>query len=171
MLHHGQLAYCTACGGRLEGREAYGRLRPVCTECGRVHFQDPKVAAAAFVIRESKLLLVRRVNTPELGKWSLPAGFVDGDEDPKRAAEREVLEETGLDIEVTRLLDVIHQPIEGEGASIVIVYAGQLKGGKLTARDDVDASGFFGPDELPPLAFQSTQRMVERWKRTESGML
>jgi ADP-ribose pyrophosphatase YjhB (NUDIX family) len=171
MEPHHRLAYCMSCGGRLEWRAAFGRRRPVCTECGRVHFQDPKVAAAAFVVQESKLLLVRRVNAPELGKWSLPAGYVDGDEDPKKAAEREVLEETGLDIETTSLLDVVHQAVEGEGASIVIVYRGELKGGKLQAGDDVDASGFFALNELPPLAFQSTLRMVDLWRKNKSGML
>lgn len=171
MHPHGRLAFCTACGGRLEWREAFGRTRPVCAACGRVQFQDPKVAAAAFVVRDGELLLVRRVNEPELGKWSLPAGFVDGDEDPKLAAEREVLEETGLEIEATRLLDVIHQHVEGEGASIVIVYQGKLKGGTLVARDDVDASAFFPLDRLPQLAFESTLRTVEQWKRSEPGML
>lgn len=143
----------------------------MCANCGRVHFFDPKVAAAVFVVHEKGLLLVRRVNEPELGKWSLPAGFVDGDEDPRLAAERECLEETGLDVEADRLLDVIHQPVDGEGASIVIVYHGRLKGGDLTARDDIDASGFFELEKLPPLAFASTRKMIERWGEIEAGVL
>jgi 8-oxo-dGTP diphosphatase len=106
-----------------------------------------------------------------LGRWSLPAGFVDGDEDPRLAAERECLEETGLRVVATDLMDVIHQSVEGEGASIVIVYCGELQGGKLTARDDIDASGFFSLDELPLLAFESTLSMVERWRQANTGML
>jgi 8-oxo-dGTP diphosphatase len=136
-----------------------------------VHFADPKVAAAMFVTQDRQLLLVRRVNEPELGKWSLPAGFVDGGEDPRQAAERECLEETGLKVAATHLLDVIHQPVEAEGASIVVVYLGEIEGGTLTARDDIDASGFFSLDDLPPLAFESTLTMVERWRQAQSGML
>lgn len=124
-----------------------------------------------FVVQNGSVLLVRRVNEPELGKWSLPAGFVDGDEDPQLAAERECLEETGLDVETDRLLEVIHQPVKAEGASIVIVYQGRIKGGTLTARDDIDASGFFSRDDLPPLAFESTRTMIERWGQTETGVL
>jgi len=124
-----------------------------------------------FVVQNGSVLLVRRVNEPELGKWSLPAGFVDGDEDPQLAAERECFEETGLEVEADRLLDVIYQSVKAEGANIVIVYHGRLKGGTLTARDDIDASGFFGWGDLPPLAFESTRTMIERWRRTESGVL
>jgi ADP-ribose pyrophosphatase YjhB (NUDIX family) len=155
----------------VELREAFGKRRPVCPNCGRVHFFDPKVAAAMFVVQNGSVLLVRRVNEPELGKWSLPAGFVDGDEDPQLAAERECFEETGLEVEADRLLDVIYQSVKAEGANIVIVYHGRLKGGTLTARDDIDASGFFGWGDLPPLAFESTRTMIERWRRTESGVL
>jgi 8-oxo-dGTP diphosphatase len=171
MSFHDPVRFCVACGAPVERKEAFGKLRPVCPNCGRVHFFDPKVAAAVFVVHDGNVLLVRRVNEPELGKWSLPAGFVDGEEDPRLAAERECLEETGLKVEADRLLDVIHQPVEAEGASIVIVYHGRLMGGTLTARDDIDASGFFSPDELPPLAFESTLKMIDQWEQAESGML
>jgi ADP-ribose pyrophosphatase YjhB (NUDIX family) len=171
MSYHDRVRFCLACGSPVEFREVFGASRPVCLNCGRVHFFDPKVAAAVFVVRNERVLLVRRVNEPELGKWSLPAGFVDGDEDPRLAAQRECLEETGLQVEADRLLDVIHQPVRAEGASIVLVYHGRLEGGKLTARDDIDASGFFSRDELPSLAFESTRTLIERWEKAESGVL
>lgn len=171
MSFHDRVRYCLSCGSPVELRQSFGKHRPVCSNCGRVHFFDPKVAAAVFVVYDGRVLLVRRVNEPELGKWSLPAGFVDGDEDPRLAAERECLEETGLEVEAARLLEVIHQPVEAEGASIVIVYHGLLKGGTLTARDDIDASGFFSRDTLPPLAFESTRTMIEHWGQAKSGVL
>jgi 8-oxo-dGTP diphosphatase len=171
MSYHDSVRFCLACGSPVELQEAFGKERPVCPKCGRVHFFDPKVAAAMFVVQKGGVLLVRRINEPELGKWSLPAGFVDGDEDPKLAAERECYEETGLEVEADHLMEVIHQPVETEGASIVIVYHGRLKGGTLTARDDIDASGFFSWKDLPPIAFESTRTMIERWKQTESGVL
>jgi 8-oxo-dGTP diphosphatase len=171
MSYHDRVNFCLACGSPVESKEAFGAIRPVCPKCGRVHFLDPKVAAAVFVTQDQQVLLVRRVNQPQLGRWSLPAGFVDGDEDPRLAAERECLEETGLRVVATDLMDVIHQSVEGEGASIVIVYCGELQGGKLTARDDIDASGFFSLDELPLLAFESTLSMVERWRQANTGML
>lgn len=163
------VTFCPACGTRLELRQVFGRVRPVCPQCGRVHFQDPKVAAAALVERQRKVLLVRRVNAPEQGKWTLPAGFVDFDEDPQSAAVRECEEETGLKVRVTNLVDVIYGLEHPRGASIVIVYRAEVAEGDLGAHDDADAVGFFGPDELPPLAFRATKLVLDRWRREGRG--
>jgi 8-oxo-dGTP diphosphatase len=159
-----KIEFCPACGSRVEYQEAFGRVRPVCPNCGRVHFQDPKVAAAALVEQDRKVLLVRRVNVPERGKWTLPAGFVDFDEDPRLAAARECEEETGLKVQITDLVDVIYGQEHPRGASIVIVYRAEIAEGDLAAHDDADAVGFFGPDELPPLAFRATRSVLDHWR-------
>ena len=100
---------------------------------------------------------------PERGKWSLPAGFLDAGEDPAATAIREAYEETNLEIAISGLIDVYFNPPRPDGgASIFILSAGQLRGGQLQAGDDADAAGFFGPDELPELAFASTRAMVNR---------
>jgi 8-oxo-dGTP diphosphatase len=158
------IRFCVRCAGRVEQRLADGRLRPVCTSCGFVHFLDPKVAAAAVVEQESRLLLVRRRSSPQKGRWTLPAGFVDQNEDPRQAAIRECREETGLEIEVTELLDVIYGLEHERGAAIVIVYRGRVSGGRLQAGDDSDAAEFFGPREIPRLAFRATRQVVQRWQ-------
>ena len=62
---------------------------------------------AVLVEDDGQVLLVRRANEPQRGLWTLPAGFVDAGEDPVLAAERECLEETGLRVKITGLLDVI----------------------------------------------------------------
>jgi NADH pyrophosphatase NudC (nudix superfamily) len=98
--------YCPSCGNPTTRKFVHGRDRPVCDHCGRIHFEEPKVAAGALVMQEGKVLLVRRIMEPKRGMWSLPAGFVDADEDPAAAAIREVREETGMDIEIEGLLDV-----------------------------------------------------------------
>ena len=72
-----EINFCIRCGHTLEMRQAFGRLRPVCPTCGRIHFIDPKVAVGVVIEREGKILLIRRANPPEQGKWSFPAGFVD----------------------------------------------------------------------------------------------
>lgn len=157
-----EIAFCPACGTHMERKEAFGALRPVCPACGRVHFFDPKVAAAVLVEREGKVLLVRRVNVPAQGKWTLPAGFVDADEDPRHAAVRECLEETGLKVAITGLVDVVYGVEHPRGASIVIVYRAVVEGGELLAQDDADRAAFFGLDGLPPLGFASTNEVLAR---------
>lgn len=158
-----EVKFCLRCGTALESRHRIGRLRPVCPVCGWVFFPDPKVAAASFVTRDEKVLLARRVNSPKRGLWTLPVGFVDAGEDPARAAERECLEETGLQVQVTNLLDVISGQAHPRGAHILIVYRAEIIGGELHPGDDADRVGFFSPDEFPPLAFESTEQILERF--------
>jgi ADP-ribose pyrophosphatase YjhB (NUDIX family) len=148
----------------MEDRVAFGRERPVCPACGRIHFRDPKVAAAVLVERDGRVLLVRRSMEPQQGKWTLPAGFVEADEDPRQAAVRECLEETGLQVGDLKLLDVVYGAEHPRGASIVIVYRATILGGELTAGDDAEAVGFFGPDELPPQAFLATRHALALWR-------
>ena len=80
--------------------------------------------------------------------------------DPAEAAVREVWEETGLIIEIEGLLDVIHGKEHPNGASIVIIYTGNVRSGKMEAGDDVDGVDFFDLDNLPPIAFEATQKAL-----------
>lgn len=152
--------FCPVCGKPVVRKLAHGRERPVCESCGYIHFQEPKVAAAVLIRQEDQVLLVRRSMQPKRGKWTLPAGFVDADEDPAEAAVREVFEETRLVVEIDELLDVIFGKEHPNGASIVILYTAKIKGGRLQADDDVDAAEFFELDDLPPLAFEATQKAL-----------
>lgn len=141
-------------------RQVAGRPRRACSSCDYVHFTDPKVGVGALVTQGDKVLLVRRRMEPERGKWSIPAGFLDHGEDPRSTAEREVLEETGLRVRIVELLDVFNNPPGQGGASIFILFGAELLGGEMVAGDDADAVGFFALDELPDLAFASTQAAI-----------
>jgi ADP-ribose pyrophosphatase YjhB (NUDIX family) len=161
--------FCPRCGHPLERRLVYGAERPVCPSCGRIHFFDPKVAVGVVIKDAGRLLLIKRGNDPERGKWSVPAGFVDAGEDPARAAEREAFEETGLRVRVTGLLDVYARVRATEGADILIVYLAQVTagqqaaGGQLRPGDDAEAAAYFDRDHLPELAFDSTEQIVARF--------
>ncbi len=157
-----EIHYCPRCGTRVIQAERFGRLRPVCPQCEWIYFADPKVAAAGLVEKEGKVLLVRRANQPQRGLWTLPAGFVDAGEDPARAVERECLEETGLVVQVSGLLDVIYGLEHARGAHILIIYRATVLSGILQPQDDVDLVGFFGKDQLPALAFQATREILAR---------
>src|SRR5829696_5406720 len=144
--------FCMVCGTPLERVMRFGRLRPVCPNCGHTVFFEPKVAVVSFVVQQGQLLLVKRLNEPGRGKWALPAGFVEAGEDPRMAAERETVEETGIVIEAERLFDVLHRPDTDGAADIVIAYEGRVLGGQLEADDDAEDAAWFPRDALPEIA-------------------
>ncbi|MGW8249128.1 MAG: NUDIX domain-containing protein [Anaerolineales bacterium] len=156
-----QVKYCLRCGTALVQADRYGHMRPVCPACGWVFFPDPKVAAAALIEQDGKVLLVRRAVDPLRGRWTLPAGFVDAGEDPALAAKRECLEETGLQVSISGLLTVLYGQEHPHGAHIIIFYKAEILSGELKPGDDVDRVGFFGREDLPPLAFSTTRRVLD----------
>jgi len=156
----GQIHYCPRCGSILIEELHSGRMRPSCPKCEWVYFPDPKVAVAVMIKKDEQILLVQRTYDPQKGHWTLPSGFVDAGEDPKQAAERECLEETGLVIKNIQLLDVIFGQEHPRGASILIIYRAEVQSGQLTPGDDANQAAYFHIKNLPPLAFASTQQII-----------
>ena len=138
----------------------FERIRPVCPACGWIHFCDPKVAVEILVEREGQILLVERLNDPGKGLWSLPGGYMDSDEEPAQAAERECREETGLEVRVTRLIDVMQDREFANSADVVIAYRAEVTGGNLLAGDDAGQTAFFSRDNLPPIAFRVARKVI-----------
>jgi 8-oxo-dGTP diphosphatase len=156
-----QIKYCPLCATSLNLQLHTGKMRPTCPNCGWVFFPDPKVAVAVLIKKEDQLLLVQRTYDPHKCDWTLPSGFVDAGEDPKFAAQRECLEETGLVIRDLRLLDVIFGQEHPRGASILIVYRADVQSGELKPGDDANQAAYFNIHKLPALAFASTQQIVD----------
>jgi 8-oxo-dGTP diphosphatase len=106
------------------------------------------------------IVLEKRAHEPKLGLWSFPSGFVDAGEPLESAAIREVEEETGLLIEIDRLLGVYSAAGE---RTIFIAYAGTVIGGELVAGEECFEVGTFAPDGLPDLAFPHDGAIIEAW--------
>lgn len=158
--------YCVRCGAALLRQAQQGATRPCCTACDYVHFFDPKVAAAAWIEEEGRLLLVRRAVMPQRGLWTIPGGYVDAWEDPASAVVRECAEELGVAVELTGLLDIVSGREHPRGAGFVIFYSARLCTRTLRPADDVDQAGWFAVRELPELAFEATRSMAARWQAT-----
>src|SRR5688500_13386183 len=160
MARDSKIKFCPRCAAAVAHEEKFGMLRPVCPQCGWIHFVDPKVAAAVLIEQDGRVLLVRRANEPCRGLWTLPAGFVNGGEDPARAAERECFEETGLSVRVKRVHDVIAGQEHERGADFIIVYEAEILSGVLHPADDADAAEWFPRNDLPALAFDATRKVL-----------
>jgi ADP-ribose pyrophosphatase YjhB (NUDIX family) len=82
------------------------RERSVCTTCGYINYENPKIVAGAVVSHEGKILLCRRAIEPRAGFWTLPAGFLEAHEQPEEGARREVREEALADITLEGLIGI-----------------------------------------------------------------
>jgi ADP-ribose pyrophosphatase YjhB (NUDIX family) len=91
----------------------------------------------------------------------MPAGFVDYGEDVREAAARELLEETGLIADIGDVLFVASNFHDPEKLTVGTWFAGTVTGGELIADDDADAVGWFPLDNLPPLAFETDEALIE----------
>ena len=154
--------YCLRCGAEMRTGDLHGTARRMCTRCDHIHFTDPKVGVGVMCVRDDRLLLVKRGMDPERGRWALPAGFLDAGDDPREKAAQEVLEETGITVDVGAVVDVFGG--SPGGATMFVLYEGSWVSGSPTAGDDADEAAFFGAEELPDLAFESTQAAVRRWR-------
>ena len=152
--------YCAGCGIPLETRILEGTVRPVCPQCGRVVYYDPKVAATAVVERAGLVLMLRRAVETGYGLWSLPGGYVDRGEVVEEAAVREVREETGLQVQIGKLVGLFSE----EGHPVVVAaYAAVETGGKLEPGQEALELGFYPLDGLPTLAFPRDRLILARW--------
>lgn len=138
------------------------KLRSVCTSCGFIFYQGPKLAVATVIVDDGKILLNKRDIEPRRGRWSFPSGYVDLGESVQEAAIRETREETGLTVRLNGLVGVYSHP----GYPVVlVVYSGTIVGGEIAIGNEVQEIGLFDLDELPELAFEHDRDIIRDWLR------
>ncbi|MBA2442175.1 MAG: NUDIX hydrolase [Rubrobacter sp.] len=158
--------FCPLCAGRLESR----LLKPgeperlVCRKCGFVFYFGPKLVAGAIFEWEGGIVLIQRDIEPGYGKWTFPGGFVERGEVAEVAAEREVLEESGIEIETDGVIGLYSY--EGQVPAIV-VFGARPTGGEPRALDETLAVRSFAHNEIPwgEIAFPSTEHALKDYLR------
>ena len=161
--------YCPRCGAVLERAEVAGRMREVCPDCDFILYRNPVPGVGVLVEMEGGIILIQRGQPPFVGRWALPAGYIEADESVEQAAVRECKEETGLDVELLELFGVYSFPEGPVQSGIIIFYRARPVDGALQAGDDAQVVAVFPPDELPgELAFRTHREVLERWLRSRS---
>lgn len=104
--------YCNACGSPLGEQVPAGdnRVRHVCTECGAIHYKNPKVVAGCIPVWQDQVLLCKRAIKPRYGLWTLPAGFLENGEASHQGAVRETQEEANARVDVQALYSTFNLP-------------------------------------------------------------
>jgi ADP-ribose pyrophosphatase YjhB (NUDIX family) len=131
--------------------------------CERPIYENPIPATCTVVINsDGRILLVRRSIEPKVGWWCLPGGFLEIGETPESGALRELAEETGLRGEIGSLLGVRTTPSQQYQSILMIAFVVSGFRGKAVAGDDADDVGWFDPDRLPAIAFDSHRYFIDR---------
>ena len=104
--------------------------------------QSPIVGVGAVIVKDGRVLLARRGNEPLKGHWTLPGGVLEVGETLAAAVAREVLEETGLEVESFELIELLERIHREQGRVryhyVIADYLCRVAGGELRAASDVD---------------------------------
>ncbi len=155
--------YCWRCGTALDAPPP-----TTCAVCGQAHYLNPAPCGEAVVVRDGKVLLLRRAMDPYQGYWDVPGGFCDPAEHPMHAAERELAEELGLSARATAYIGAwidVYGPPAPDGIQlhcITSAYLMELSDPAAEPRPDAEEAtgfGWFGLEALPnALAFPDHAR-------------
>jgi ADP-ribose pyrophosphatase YjhB (NUDIX family) len=140
----------------------------------REYPDSPVVAGAALIHDKGRLLLVKRKNEPSRGLWSAPGGVAELGERIEDAVKREAKEETGMEIQVDRLLTVIDHIIKDNNGRIrfhyiIIYFLAHPAGGALKASSDAESAKWIPLDDVKNLPASRTfmslieDAMRKRW--------
>ncbi|MEV5030712.1 NUDIX hydrolase [Paenibacillus sp. LPE1-1-1.1] len=153
--------FCMACGHELETRDVDGTMRRACTSCSFVHWGNYSIGVGALVVKDDKILLVRRAQEPGKGKWTNPGGYIEQLEPIQDTVQREVFEECGVQAIVKNIVALRDQPRSIH--NLYVAFEMEYVGGEpVPDQVEVDAAGFFTLEELESMDVASfTQWLVD----------
>jgi len=142
--------YCPNCASKLVQKQIDGRPRLTCDNCNFIFWNNPKPVISVVLFRDEKVLLVQRAEEPLLGYWCLPGGFLEYDETLQEGATREVFEETGLIVNIQKLVGVYRIDNDPSGFNIDTIYSGTFTGDVALSHEHMNYR-FFSKNQLPDL--------------------
>lgn len=168
------IKYCSLCGQPITRHIPVGdnRERHVCSKCGEIHYQNPKVITGCIPVCGKEILLCRRAIEPRKGFWTVPAGFMENGETVAEGAARETVEEACAPLVNMRLFGVYSLP---RISQVYIMYIGDLADpeGFGVGEESIEV-GLFSEADIPwdGLAFRIIDEALRRFfqERAEGKM-
>lgn len=156
--------FCSQCGQPLSHQipPDDNRIRDLCEHCGAVHYQNPRNVVGVVPIWGDQVLLCRRAIEPRLGKWTLPAGFMELGETSEQGAARENQEESGAQIAIQSLFTVIDVPSVNQ---VHLYYLAEVQSDELDPGPETIEAVFFDLKAIPwhELAFRTVATTLEHY--------
>jgi ADP-ribose pyrophosphatase YjhB (NUDIX family) len=160
--------FCPHCSTQIIKKDENGILRDWCKACGVYFYENPLPVVSAIVVRNRRILLVKRGKAPYKGAWCLPTGFAETGESIEDAALRELEEEAGIKGNILGLVDVDSCTNYFYGDLIFVTFEIEYDGGQLRFGDDTVAVKYFLIKDIPKLAFQSNTKAVDTYIKSKS---
>ncbi len=159
------IRFCNLCGDRIEFITPRGdnRERPVCSSCGRIQYQNPKIVTGCLPVWQDRILLCRRAIDPRYGLWTIPAGFMENHETLPEGAIRETLEEACAPVDRLELYGIYNLP---KISQVYVMFIGHLlrENGFGVGAESLEV-GLFREEEIPwgKIAFPVVRVTLERY--------
>ncbi len=138
--------------------------RLVCTECGFIYYENPKIVVGSVCEWSGRLLLCRRSIEPRSGFWTMPAGFLELNETTEAGARREAWEEARARIEIDALLAVYNIP---HISQVQLMYRARLLSPEVEAADETSEVRLVEWEDIPwgELAFPSVEWALKHFSQ------
>ena len=136
----------------------------------RLYPDQPIVGIGVVIVHEEKIVLIKRSNEPARGKWTIPGGLVELGEPIENAVIREALEETCLEVENPRLVDVVGQ-VDHDADDrvkyhyVIIDYLVHVRSGNISAASDAAELRWVPFDEVEKYDLTASFRLFFRRNR------
>jgi ADP-ribose pyrophosphatase YjhB (NUDIX family) len=146
------------------------RTRLVCTDCGYIAYENPKIVVGSVVRHDDRYLLCRRAIDPRKGYWTLPAGYLELQESTEAGALREAWEEARARIRLDGLLAIYSiQHL----SQVQLIYRATLLDAAIAAGPESLEVRLFRWDEIPwsDIAFPSVRWSLDADRKAGDGPL
>jgi ADP-ribose pyrophosphatase YjhB (NUDIX family) len=154
--------FCSACGARVEHRVPAGDTLPrfVCSQCGIIHYENPKIVVGCIPEWGNSILLCRRAIEPRIGLWTVPAGFMENGETTAQGAQRETLEEANANVEMLGLYALFNIPHINQ---VYMLFRARLLDLDFSAGAETLETALFEEQQIPwdRLAFATVKRTLK----------
>ena len=141
----------------------------------RLYPDRPIVGVGVVVFRGDEVLLIRRAKPPVSDNWSIPGGAQEIGETVREAARREVAEETGIEVDIVGLVDVVDGITRDDGGRTkfhytLVDFAALWRSGEARAASDAAAARWTGLDEIAGIPlWDETRRIIARAAEMTDG--
>ena len=122
------------------------RPRHTCGACGAIFYENPKIVAGCIPVWEDQILLCKRAIEPRLGRWTLPAGFMENGETTLEAAARETWEEAATQVDILDLFALFNLPQINQ---VYMMFRASLPVLDFSAGDESLECRLYREDEIP----------------------